>query len=325
MSAGPARSFRLLAAAIVVAAVIIGSTLFVALVNVSTVTKTVSENTTTTETKTVSENTTTTEMNTSTTYAFVTSSSKCLTSPGQPQGAFFRVLYDSNSTPVVGASVTAAGNVALCPGQPIVQETFTTNDTEWYSLNTLNIESYLITVSYLGHDYNLTMPLGLSDFNCGTLYVPSGETNTTSSPSPCTTSPETPVVLTTSNGNWKFEVQLSSVVVSVGQQISYTCYLTNISGQNQTVVLANPISNPSLYDSAGKQVWGYEPSAETNAVQVVPAGEVFSLTLNIPTSGLQAGQTYVLSSSPNISTDANPEVPFGQNLVLNATIQVVAG
>jgi hypothetical protein len=169
------------------------------------------------------------------------------------------------------------------------------------------------------------MPLGLSDFNCGTLYVPSGETNTTSSPSPCTTSPETPVNLTASNGDWKFEVQLSSVVVSVGQQISFTCFLTNISRQNQTVVLANPVSNPSLYDSAGKQVWGWEPSAATNAVQVVPAGGVFSLSLSIPTSGLQAGQTYVLSSSPNISTDANPEVSFGQYLELSATIQVVSG
>lgn len=137
------------------------------------------------------------------------------------------------------------------------------------------------------------------------------------------TSPAAPVTLTTSNADWRFEVHLSAVPVSVGQPINYTCYLTNISGQNQTVDLANPISNPSLYTQGGKQVWGWQPSAETNAIEVVPAGETLTLSLNIPTSGLQAGQTYVLSSSPNISTAGNPEVFLGQSLELNATIQII--
>jgi hypothetical protein len=135
----------------------------------------------------------------------------------------------------------------------------------------------------------------------------------------------TPVNLTTSDGDWKFEMQLNSSVVPAEQEIGYTCYLTNISNRTQTIDLANPISDPSLYTQQGREAWSYEPPGVTNAIQAVPPGGVFSLELNIPTSGLQAGEAYTLTSSPNVSSDANPEVFFGQYLQLNATIQVVAG
>ena len=112
-----------------------------------------------------------------------TNTSICI-SPGQPLGAFVRVLNASTLTPVLGAEVTASRNTSTsCGGEAFttVQETFTTNATEWYSLSTLNGGTYQIMVTYLSHAYNLTLPLGLSIFNCGTLYLPSGQTNVTTS------------------------------------------------------------------------------------------------------------------------------------------------
>jgi len=129
-----------------------------------------------------------------------------------------------------------------------------------------------------------------------------------------------PVTATTSSKDWKFEVDLSSTSVTAGQQISDTCYLTNTSGQNQTVILGNPICGASLYTQGGQQVWVYSPSA-TNAVQVIPAGMVLTLSFNMQTSELHAGDTYILSSAPNV--DPLPgNSSFGLSLQLNQTITV---
>ncbi|MDA4123189.1 MAG: hypothetical protein OK456_08435 [Thaumarchaeota archaeon] len=67
--------------------------------------------------------------------------------------------------------------------------TFTTNGTEWYSLNDLGTLSFQITVTYLGHHYNLTMYLASSTSTCETLYLPSGNmVGVTSSGGPCDSS-----------------------------------------------------------------------------------------------------------------------------------------
>jgi len=114
------------------------------------------------------------------------------------------------------------------------------------------------------------------------------------------------------------------VSVAEGQEINYTCYLVNVSGQAQSADLANPLCNPEIDAQGGQTAWAYEPSAETNAIQIVPAGEVLSFSLGIPTSELQAGEAYVLSSFPNIGTVGSPDIGFGQNMQLNQAITMEA-
>ena len=124
----------------------------------------------------------------STTFTRIT----CMTTyPGQPLGVSLRVVNATTLGPVVGAAVTATAPISGVCGDsnPIaVSVQFTTNSTEWYSLPFINHGTYQIGVTYLGHSYNLTMPLGLSVYNCATLYVPSGQTDITTTGSartPC--------------------------------------------------------------------------------------------------------------------------------------------
>lgn len=130
-----------------------------------------------------------------------------------------------------------------------------------------------------------------------------------------------PVTLYRANGDWNFTVSLNRTAVTRGQDIAAVLNLTNVSGQTQSVVIASPLSNPALYTLSGKQVWAWERSA-TNAVQQISEGQTLSYPISIPTSELQTGETYVLTSSPNILTATNPEVSFGKDLQVNATITV---
>ena len=107
--------------------------------------------------------------------------------PGQPLGASLRVINATTLKPIVGAIVTATSPVSgICgvstPTMESVQ--LTTNSTEWYSLPFVNHGTYQIGVSYQGHSYNVTMPLGLGAYNCATLSVPTGQTNVTTTGSP---------------------------------------------------------------------------------------------------------------------------------------------
>jgi hypothetical protein len=113
--------------------------------------------------------------------------------PGQSGGAFFRVLNDSTSLPVAGASVTAVAdgsspNCAGGGGSTAFHETYTfiTNQTEWYSLDVIDIGSYNFTVTYSGHTYSFVISLGPVISSCGTLYLPSGRTSTPTYPEPGT-------------------------------------------------------------------------------------------------------------------------------------------
>jgi hypothetical protein len=184
MTAQSTRSYSKLAFAIIIAALVISGTVLASSYfgRATTVTNTETDTVTTATTSTTNTLTTTSTTNSTTSIATssTSSTSACLIAPGQPQGAFFRVLYDSNSSPVVGASVVAIPTASY--GCPVTPQTFNTNGTEWYSLNYLNSASILIFVDYQGSEYNTTMRLGLSIWNCGTLYLPSRGTSETFSP-----------------------------------------------------------------------------------------------------------------------------------------------
>ena len=104
---------------------------------------------------------------------------------GQPGGLFLRVMFTSNLTglvPVVGARVVATNQPALCGGSPATKQTtlsFTTNSTMWYSLNPENNAGYALSVTYLGKEYSLTASLRPVSVTCASFYLPSGQTNIT--------------------------------------------------------------------------------------------------------------------------------------------------
>jgi len=116
---------------------------------------------------------------TTTTYCSIT---------GQAAGAFLRILSDSTQAPVVGAQVSATNKPDYCgsnqyttnsPANIQTTITFTTNSTEWYSLDTFNNAGYSFTVRYSGQSYTLTIELRPISATCATLLVPSGVTNST--------------------------------------------------------------------------------------------------------------------------------------------------
>jgi hypothetical protein len=196
MSATPPRRYTRLAASIVIAGLTISASALAYSSLEVTVTKTVTDSVTATSTQLGVSTTTVTQMATSsqTTTSATSSRSLCI-SPGQPLGVFLRVLNDSTSLPVVGANVTAlangySGNCGIATVSTFTWQStyvFITNSTEWYPLNLVNVDSYQFTVSYLGQTYNFHLaPLGLSVYTCGTMYLPSGKTNmTTSHDAPC--------------------------------------------------------------------------------------------------------------------------------------------
>jgi len=121
---------------------------------------------------------TTTNYNSPTTQVSSTSSvSYTCHIPGAPAGAYLRILSDSTLEPVTGAFVTATHSPASCT--PESTRTFTTNNTEWVSLDVTDGGHYNFTVSYSGHIYTFSAPLRPVSVTCTTLYVPSGRTNNT--------------------------------------------------------------------------------------------------------------------------------------------------
>src|SRR5437016_1211495 len=106
---------------------------------------------------------------------------------GQPGPFFLRVVSDANQTPIAGAQVTATNQPASvsCNGQPPYLATnkttltFTTNNTEWYSLDSQNNAGYSLVVKYSGQSYNFTADLRTISLTCASLYIPSGKTNIT--------------------------------------------------------------------------------------------------------------------------------------------------
>jgi hypothetical protein len=187
MSATPARSYIRIAIVTVLVAVVIIAAILAS--GTFMVTKTVTGSTTQSTLypnpggSTVSSTSTVTqEVTSSQTTTGATSSRSLCISPGQPGGAFLRVLNGSTSLPVVGANVTAvangySGNCGIATVSAFTWQStyaFTTNSTEWYPLDPLNVDSYQFAVSYLGQTYNYTMTLGPVVYTCGTVYLTPG-------------------------------------------------------------------------------------------------------------------------------------------------------
>ena len=136
-----------------------------------------------------------------------------------------------------------------------------------------------------------------------------------------TATPNETAPLSRSNGDWAFSISL----VSAGQEFALSYNLTNISGQPQTVDIANPLINPTLYSANGSVVWAWNPSV-MNYIATIPskAGN-WSAPLDIPTSALSAGQKYVLSVHPLIwvpNTSGSGAFTIGESLMINTTISV---
>jgi hypothetical protein len=101
---------------------------------------------------------------------------------GQPGPFFLRVVSDSDQSPLVGATVAATNEPALCNGVPATSQTtttFTTSDTGWYSLVSENDGGYSLLVNYSGQSYSFIADLRPVSVTCATLYIPSGMTNVT--------------------------------------------------------------------------------------------------------------------------------------------------
>ena len=98
---------------------------------------------------------------------------------GQPGPFYLRVVSDSDQTPITGAVVNATSQPINGDCIPATSQEFTTNNTEWYSLGTLNLAGYSFVVTYSGQAYSFTADLRPISVTCATLYIPSGETNVT--------------------------------------------------------------------------------------------------------------------------------------------------
>jgi len=105
-------------------------------------------------------------------------------------------------------------------GCSVSQQTFTTNTTEWYSLDYLNTATILILVTYQGSEYNMTLRLGLSIWNCGTLYIPSGMTNETVSPEITCASTSTSSSSSSTSTSTTASTQTTTIITPTGTSCS---------------------------------------------------------------------------------------------------------
>jgi hypothetical protein len=102
--------------------------------------------------------------------------------------------------------------------------------------------------------------------------------------------------------DWRFTATINATSVHLGQSILLTTKLTNMSPSNQTIApYVNPIINPGVYASNGTEVWAWNPPQVNWPTMTFTSGQVISGAVIIPTSQLQAGQTYTIKVVP-IST-----------------------
>ena len=133
-----------------------------------------------------------------------------------------------------------------------------------------------------------------------------------------TAAPNQATPLSRTNGDWVFSISLTNSLA-----LSYN--LTNISGQPQTVDIANPLINPTLYSANGSVVWAWNPLVINHIATVPSKAGNWSAPLDIPTAVLSAGQKYVLSVYPLIwvpNTSASGAFTIGESLMINTTISV---
>ncbi len=108
----------------------------------------------------------------------------------------------------------------------------------------------------------------------------------------------TPTGGSTTEGSWNFTATINSTSVRAGGTILLSASLTNI-GPNVTIRdFVQPYFNPYVNSSGGKQVWALDPLVATWANFAIAAGETLSQEVDVPTGGLQPGQTYFLTVAP---------------------------
>jgi hypothetical protein len=281
-----------------------------------------------------------TASSTTTTSSSIQQSATCIIL-GQPGGIFLRMISDSNQTPIGGAHVTATNEPAYCGSATSSSAatnpatvTFTTNSTEWYSLDSKNNAGYTFTVTYLGQTYTLEASLRPVSVTCATLFIPSGRTSVTIDEFQTNCNPTTTTTTSTSPsqqqgsltwyanyGVWNYAVTLSTNVIQQGQNITALFTLTNLSNRNQTVDVDGPLVLPTIYAQNGNVAWAWTPPS-FNEIENITAGQTISEPLTLPTWMLEAGGSYTLSTSPGISVPGSA-VDIDQQLQLNETITVV--
>jgi hypothetical protein len=148
-----------------------------------------------------------------------------------------------------------------------------------------------------------------------------------------------------SNGEWVFSIRFPNFLLAKGNNfqefllpynltnipsgynIALSYNLTNISGQPQSVHVAYPLINPTIYSANGTVVWASNPP-EFNGITTIPYGAGnWSVLFLIPTYALLAGQKYVLSVYPLIgatttSAMAVGDYSTGESLMINTTIGI---
>lgn len=136
-----------------------------------------------------------------------------------------------------------------------------------------------------------------------------------------------PTTFSKSNGDWSFSIRLQSPLTAGPSGKGFDIYwnLTNISGQPQTVDVASPLTNPTIYSASGKVVWAWDPPGINYITTIPPKAGNWSGPVNVSTSGLPAGQ-YLLSVWPlvwaNNSSVGIGSHPIGASLMINVTFAV---
>lgn len=218
-------------------------------------------------------------------------SASCVIS-GQPGPLFLRVVSDSNETPVAGAVVTATNESAYCGGLPATSETsetFTTNSTEWYSLDSENSAGYSFTVKYQGQTYDFSASLAPVTETCATLFVPSGQTSVsmeefqTTCPSTTTTSQDASTV----GATFVFPI---SINYSGSWWLAYWVENYSQSGPSQRNILGNLTGSGNYQTTVTMNVVGYvERTLCASATKLDSLQE--NLTLSVLPTGFNGVNT----------------------------------
>jgi hypothetical protein len=127
--------------------------------------------------------------------------------------------------------------------------------------------------------------------------------------------------LSKSSDGWNFTVSLTSTGIEQGQNITADFSLTNVSGKNQTVDIANPLVVPEVYFQNGTEIFTNWNPTIINQIKNISAGQTLSLNgVTIATFKLPLGRAYVVTFEPGVRT--SDYFFIGKALEINATVTV---
>ena|SRR2546426_156071 len=158
-----------------------------------------------------------------------------------------------------------------------------------------------VAVASIGY-ITLTRPNNTQSNTATVTHSPNSKNETvTTSLSPIDANASTRVNAT--NDFWRFSMSLNTTVVPQGSSFNAEFTLTNMSPDNQSVILVVPLTNPQLNSLNGTLIWAYQPS-EINYPKTFKSGETLEESLEIPASmpyRTIRPSDYVLSAEPLIS------------------------